>query len=447
MSKLTLEDAIRRFEEKFKLSAQISQEGKFFIPGGYSRSSVTFGDQAVYAERGEGAYLYTIDGERMLDCHNNFTVNVTGHNHPHLIEALQDAVSKGFSFANPMRHEHQLAKMLCERIGSIDRVIFSCSASESCLTAIRIARANTNRPKIAKFEGGYHGFADEFMISVHPDDTRDIGPDNAPLPDHNTKGAYPQVKDNVLVLPQNDLESCTRILGEHASELACVIVELMANAGGPIVLEQDFVLGLREITRELGILLIVDETVTARSCFHGMQANYGIEADLTVLGKAIGGGLPLGAVGGKKKYFDIVEQGDVHHSGTHHGHPLATAAGIANLEIMDEAACERLNASGDHIIATLSEWANDNDYLFKVYGTASSVAYIFPDQAGRQYRSVRDLERYCNKEAMSMFAFEMANQGIYVLERGSLSLSEPMTQQDIEAVIGTTKRIVGSILS
>ena len=446
MSKLTLENAVSRFEEKFKLSAQITEEGRHYIPGGYSRTSVTFGSHAIYAERGEGQYLYTVEGERMLDCHNNFTVNVTGHNHPRLVEAINNATCKGFSFANPMRHEHQLAKILCERIESIDRVIFSCSASESCLTAIRIARANTNRPKIAKFEGGYHGFFDDFMISVHASENEFAGPDNAPLPEQNSKGLYPQVEDNVVVLPQNDLQGCEELLGKHASELACVIVELMAGAGGPVKLEAEFVQGLREITRDLGILLIVDETVTARSCFHGMQANYDIEPDLTVMGKVIGGGLPLGAVGGKPEYFDIVERGDVHHSGTHHGHPLATAAGIANLEIMDEGACERLNSCGDSIIATLNEWAEQSNHLFKAYGSGSLIAYIFPDKSGRQYRCNRDLVRYCNNERMSLFAFEMANQGIYVLERGMMALSEPMTEEDVEKIIATTKGIVESIL-
>jgi len=383
----------------------------------------------------------------MLDLHNNFTVNVTGHNHPHVEEALIDAVRQGYSFANPVRREHELAKMLCDRIDAVERIVFSCSASESCMTAIRIARANTGRPKIAKLEGGYHGFADEFMISVHPSAAQFPGTAADPLPDPNTKGMYPQVRDNVLVLPQNDLESCTRILSAQAGDVACVILELMTGAGGPMVLEADFVRGLRQVTRELGILMIIDETVTVRSSIGGMQAEYAADPDLTVLGKAIGGGLPLGAVGGKEELFRCLENGQVHHSGTHHGHPLATAAGIANLEVMDESVCERLNRQGEFVISTLNQWAGEQEHLFDVYGTGSLIAYVFPNQPGREFRSCRDLAAYTHEERMDTFAFEMATRDIYVLERGTMSLSEPMTDANIDTIIDNTRDVVRQILA
>ena len=188
MGSLTLEDSIQRFKEKFRKSAKISEKGKRYIPGGYSKTSATFGNHVIYVDHGDGQYIYTSDGHCMLDFHNNFAVNVIGHNHARVREALLTAITDGFSFANPMEYEHRLAELLCKRFKAIERIIFSCSASESCLTAVRIARANTAKQKIAKFEGGYHGIADEFLISLHPNETLSNGSQINPFPVSSSAG-------------------------------------------------------------------------------------------------------------------------------------------------------------------------------------------------------------------------------------------------------------------
>ncbi len=450
MTSLTLQQASATFTEKFKESGQLCEAASQYIPGGYSRNSLTFGPHAIYVEHGDGQYIDTIDGHRLLDFHNNFSCSITGHNHPRIREALSEYIPKGFSFGNPMPHEHNLAKILCERIEAIEKVIFSCSASESCLSAIRIARANTGKNKIAKFEGGYHGIGDEFMMSLHPFTAPAMifsGPGTNPIPVPNTAGIPKYTQENVVVLPQNDLENCERILRANASDTAGLIMELQTGAGGVIVLDQEFVHGIREITQELGILMIVDETITLRTDYHGMQGLYRVKPDLVVLGKAIGGGLPIGAVAGQARYFEMGDQGLVYHSGTHHGHPLATIAGAACLEIMDEQAYARMNAYGERIKRELTQWASEFDRPFVIYGIGSHLGYEITNRPGHEPQSCRDILQYSNEEQMQTFAFEMANRGIFPMYRGQIALSEPMTDTDIDMFISTTKDIVTEIFA
>jgi len=442
---LTLDRAIETFKEKFRVSGKIREEGSKYIPGGYSRHSLTYGPHAIYVDRGEGQYLYTADGHQLLDFHNNFTTGILGHNHPKIKEALMELIPMGFCFGNPMKHEYRLAQMLCERIEAVERVIFSCSASESCLSAIRIARANTGKDKIAKLEGGYHGLGDDFMLSLHPFPEAVPGPPSRPISIPSTAGIPQHTRENVVILPQNDLNSCERILKDNAGDLACVILELQSGAGGLIVLDKEFVRGIRQLTLELGILLIFDETITLRINFGGLQKSYEVKPDLVVMGKIIGGGLPIGAVAGQEKYFRMGETGKVYHSGTHHGHPLATKAGIACLEVMNEATYDRLNKYGDRIKIELNTWTKEKNYSFIVHGEGSFLGYEFADKPGREYKSCRDILRYSNEEQMQIFAFEMVNRGIFPMYRGQLTISEPMTGDDIEIFINNAKEIIEAI--
>ena len=447
MTKITLDNASQAFKEKFRKSGETCELASQYIPGGYSRNSLTFGPHAIYVERGEGQYIYTVEGECLLDFHNNFSCSITGHNHPRIREAMLELTPKGFSFGNPMVHEHRLAKILCERIEAVEKVIFSCSASESCLSAIRIARANTGKNKIAKFEGGYHGLGDEFMMSLHPFTDQFPGPSTNPIPIPNTAGIPKYTQQNVIVLPQNDLENCERILRANAHDLAGIIMELQTGAGGVIVLEKDFVQGIRALTEELGILMIIDETITLRAGYNGMQGLYEVQPDLVVLGKIIGGGLPIGAVAGRAKYFEMGDQGLVYHSGTHHGHPLSTIAGAACMEVMDKQTYERLNGYAEKIKTELTQWTNENKFPFSIYGIGSHLGYEFSDEPGRIYKSCREMLGSSNEEYMQTFAFEMANRGIFPMYRGQITLSVPMTETDINTFIETSKNIISRICS
>ena len=443
---LTLQNSTEKFKEHFKVSGEQTQKCNTMVPGGYSRSTFNYGPHAIFVERGEEQYIDTIDGHRLLDLNNNFSVNVLGHRNPKISKALSEGIADGWSFGNPVKYESQLAQIICDRIEAVEKVKFSCSASESCLTAVRIARGNTGKNKIAKFEGGYHGLADDLAISAHPSFDRFPGPDKRPLPLPDSAGIPNSTVQNMVLLPMNDLENCEKILKENAHDLACVFMELQSGAGGVIVLDKEFVHGIRKITRDLGILMIVDETITLRAGYHGLQGRYEVVPDLVVMGKIIGGGLPLGAVGGRKEYFHMVESGQINISGTHHGHPLATRAGIACMEVMNEASYDQLNALAGRIKNELNELAERKNYPFQVYGEFSFLGYAFTDKPGRALTTHRDILRYVNGEHIQTFALEIATRGYFPVHRGQLALSLPMTDENIDGFIKTSKEIVEGIL-
>ncbi|WP_043194620.1 aspartate aminotransferase family protein [Pseudomonas putida] len=445
--KLDYEQSLKNFSEAFHLSKTETQKGKNFIPGGFSRRTFGYGPHAIFVERGDAQYIHTIEGKKLLDLNNNFSTNVLGHNHPKITNAIQTMLPNGFSFGNPTDHELDLAKLLCDRIKSVEQVKFFCSASEACLSAVRIARGYTRRNKIAKFEGGYHGFTDDLAISAHPNPDNFPGPDFNPKPLPDSDGIPSYKCDNVVILIQNDFEACEKILRANADDLACVLMELQSCAGGIVELDKSFVQKLRTLTQELGILLIVDETITFRAAYNGMQSSYEITPDLTVLGKMIGGGLPIGAVGGSRKVFKVLEDNQVMISGTHHGHPLACAAGIACLEAMDPAAYERLNRMAATIKDELNTWAAAKGYPFVVFGSFSVFAYAFTKEPGQTINTHRDYWHKIDENSMGIYALEMATRGYYPVHRGQVGLTLPMTDEDVNGYIETTKDIIRMIYS
>ncbi len=443
---LTLDASQIAFSHRFARSAELSEAGKAVIPGGYSRNSFNFGPHAIYVESGDGAYITTVEGHRLLDLNNNFTTNVLGHNAPAVQTALHAAIDTGVSFGNPVEAETELARMLIERIASVDKVKFSCSASEAALSSVRIARAYTGRSKIAKFEGGYHGFTDTLQVSWHPSDGGAAGEDANPTPLADG-GGIPEVDvANIVPLTQNDWPGTERILRAQAADIACVILELESASGGLVTLDDDFVSRLRELTTELRIVLIFDETVTLRAGVGGLQAEYGVTPDLTVMGKIVGGGFPLGAVGGSAEMMSVLDSGLVSISGTHHGHKISVAAGIATLQQLDAAAFDRLNSMAGQVMHELNEWSLARGSAFSIYGRGiSHLAYGFMNEPGLQIRTHRDYWRNLDDDRTQMCSLELANRGFFPVARGDFSLSLPMTDDDIASFIETTKEIVRDI--
>lgn len=443
MTGLSLETSAEAFRSNFAESGRLSAAGRERIPGGYSRGTFDFGPHAVYVDSGSGAHIETVDGRRLLDLNNNFTVNVLGHAHPSIVRALEGRIADGFSFGNPGRSEAELARMLIGRIPSVERVQFSCSATESCMSAVRVARAFTGRDKIAKMEGGYHGFSDALHVSAHTGPESPAGDDAHPLPVADSGGIPAGDVENVVVLPQNDRDAAARILAEHRDDLACLMVELQSGSGGLVALDREYVEQLRELTARYGILLVFDETISLRAGIHGGQGVYGVEPDLTVMGKMIGGGLPLGALGGRSEVMAALEDGSVTVSGTHHGHALSVAAGIACLSEMDEAAFRGLNAQAARITAEVNEWSASRGSPFLVYGGGfSHLGYAYLRRPGLAVRSHRDHWRNVDAERTQICSLELANRGFFPVHRGEISLSTPMTDDDIGSFIDALKEIV-----
>lgn len=442
---LTYEQSLEHFLKTFQKSKEMSDEAAKYIPGSYSRRSFNYGPHAIYVNNAKGAYVYTVDGKKLLDFNNNFTVSVLGYQNEAVDRALIDTMKKGFSIGNPTEEEGELARMLCERIDSFEKVKFFCSASEACVGALRIARGYTGKTKVAKMEGGYHGFLDDFSFSAHPNASKADDDLEHIVPQPESAGIPANRAEDVVLLTQNNIEVSEKLIREHADELACVVMELQSGSGGIVTLDKAFVKRIREITKELGIVLIFDETITIRAYKGGLQSWYGVKPDLTISGKTLGGGIPLGVVGGSNEVMDVVTKDIVQMSGTHHGHRLACAAGIATLKQLDDVAYKRLNSMGERIKNELNIWAKEKKIPFIVFGESSVLGYAFTREIGQTIRTHRDYWLKSDAQKMQTFALEIAVRGFLPVHRGQLGLTLPMADQDITDFIETTKDIVSEM--
>lgn len=442
---LTYEQSLEHFLKTFQKSKEMSDEAAKYIPGSYSRRSFNYGPHAIYVNNAKGAYVYTVDGKKLLDFNNNFTVSVLGYQNEAVDQALIETMKKGFSIGNPTEEEGELARMLCERIDSFEKVKFFCSASEACVGALRSARGYTGKTKVAKMEGGYHGFLDDFSFSAHPNASKADDDLEHIVPQPESAGIPANRAEDVVLLTQNNIEVSEKLIREHADELACVVMELQSGSGGIVTLDKAFVKRIREITKELGIVLIFDETITIRAYKGGLQSWYGVKPDLTISGKTLGGGIPLGVVGGSNEVMDVVTKDIVQMSGTHHGHRLACAAGIAILKQLDDVAYKRLNSMGERIKNELNIWAKEKKIPFIVFGESSVLGYAFTREIGQTIRTHRDYWLKSDAQKMQTFALEIAVRGFLPVHRGQLGLTLPMADQDITDFIETTKDIVSEM--
>ena len=442
---LTYEQSLEHFLKTFQKSKEMSDEAAKYIPGSYSRRSFNYGPHAIYVNNAKGADVYTVDGKKLLDFNNNFTVSVLGYQNEAVDQALIETMKKGFSIGNPTEEEGELARMLCERIDSFEKVKFFCSASEACVGALRIARGYTGKTKVAKMEGGYHGFLDDFSFSAHPNASKADDDLEHIVPQPESAGIPANRAEDVVLLTQNNIEVSEKLIREHADELACVVMELQSGSGGIVTLDKAFVKRIREITKELGIVLIFDETITIRAYKGGLQSWYGVKPDLTISGKTLGGGIPLGVVGGSNEVMDVVTKDIVQMSGTHHGHRLACAAGIAILKQLDDVAYKRLNSMGERIKNELNIWAKEKKIPFIVFGESSVLGYAFTREIGQTIRTHRDYWLKSDAQKMQTFALEIAVRGFLPVHRGQLGLTLPMADQDITDFIETTKDIVSEM--
>ena len=442
---LTYEQSLEHFLKTFQKSKEMSDEAAKYIPGSYSRRSFNYGPHAIYVNNAKGAYVYTVDGKKLLDFNNNCTVSVLGYQNEAVDQALIETMKKGFSIGNPTEEEGKLARMLCERIDSFEKVKFFCSASEACVGALRIARGYTGKTKVAKMEGGYHGFLDDFSFSAHPNASKADDDLEHIVPQPESAGIPANRAEDVVLLTQNNIEVSEKLIREHADELACVVMELQSGSGGIVTLDKAFVKRIREITKELGIVLIFDETITIRAYKGGLQSWYGVKPDLTISGKTLGGGIPLGVVGGSNEVMDVVTKDIVQMSGTHHGHRLACAAGIAILKQLDDVAYKRLNSMGERIKNELNIWAKEKKIPFIVFGESSVLGYAFTREIGQTIRTHRDYWLKSDAQKMQTFALEIAVRGFLPVHRGQLGLTLPMADQDITDFIETTKDIVSEM--
>ena len=323
-------------------SQEIFSDALKLMPGGVSspvRAFRSVGGQPIVFDRVKGAYAWDVDGNRYIDYVGSWGPAICGHAHPEVIAALHDALEKGTSFGAPCLLENQLAELVIDAVPSVEMVRFVNSGTEACMAVLRLMRAFTGRDKLIKFEGCYHGHADMFLVKAGS------GVATLGLPD--SPGVPRSTTANTLTAPYNDLEAVKTLFAENPGEIAGVILEPVVGNAGFITPEPGFLEGIREITRDNGALLVFDEVMTGfRISYGGAQAKFGITPDLTTMGKVIGGGLPVGAYGGRADIMAMVSPaGPMYQAGTLSGNPLAMTAGIKTLQLLKQPGTyERLEA-------------------------------------------------------------------------------------------------------
>jgi glutamate-1-semialdehyde 2,1-aminomutase len=308
------------------------------LPGGNTRTTVYVPPHPPYAVRGEGYTIHDADGHSVIDLQANMSALVHGHAHPRITQAIAETAAQGTSFGLPTESELALAEHLAGRLPALQRVRFANSGTEAVMAALRLARAYADKPAILRFEGCYHGAYDGVL--------------------KDPRGVPPGLLHDQVLVPWGDVEAFTAALEEHAGRVAAVLVDLMPNRAGLVPATPEFAHALRARTEELGVLLIVDEVITFRLEHGGLHSAYGITPDLVTLGKAIGGGLPVGAFGGRDdvmRLYDPREPGGLEHGGTFTAAPVVMRAGLASLELLDEPAVARINRLGDDLRARLRE--------------------------------------------------------------------------------------------
>ncbi|WOZ37387.1 glutamate-1-semialdehyde 2,1-aminomutase [Paenibacillus polymyxa] len=410
-------------------------EAKQYIPGGVNspvRAFKSVGITPVYIDRGEGSRVYDIDGQSYIDYVCSWGPLIMGHAHPEVVKALQAAVIKGTSFGAPTLAETEMAKLVCERVPSMDIVRMVNSGTEATMSAIRLARGFTKRSKILKFEGSYHGHADSLLIKAGS------GVATLGLPD--SPGVPEVVATHTITVPYNDLASVKLAFEKFGEEIAAIIVEPVAGNMGVVPPQPGFLEGLREVTRQYGSLLIFDEVMTGfRVGLHSAQGRFGVTPDLTCLGKVIGGGLPVGAYGGRR---DILEQiapsGPIYQAGTLSGNPLAMAAGYSTLKLLTPEVYDRLEERAARLQAGFERNARELGIPVTINRVGSMVCPFFTDEKVVNF----DTAKTSNQDHFRRYFTEMVNEGVSVApsQFEGMFVSGVHTVEDIDATIEANYR-------
>ena len=403
------------------------------IPGGVNspaRSFKSVGGTPLFLERAQGPHVWDSDGNRYVDYVGSFGPAIVGHAHPRVVEAVQQAAARGLSFGAPTSAETALAERLCDLVPSLDMVRLVNSGTEATMSAIRLARGYTGRNKIVKFAGCYHGHVDPLLVSA--------GSGALTLGHPSSPGVPEAVVAETITLPYNDLSEAFSAFTEYGDEIAAVIVEPVAGNMNCVPPAMGFLEGLRELCSDHGSVLIFDEVMTGfRVGLGGAQGRYGITPDLTALGKVIGGGLPVGAFGGRR---DIMEQlsplGPVYQAGTLSGNPLATAAGLATLDIVAEPGFhEALEARTGKLLDGLQEAARGAGIPLATNHVGGMFGLFFTDAGA--VRTFDDVQS-CDTARFATFFNAMLDHGVYMapsaFEAGFMSAAH-----DEAAIAATTE--------
>ncbi|MCG3116547.1 MAG: glutamate-1-semialdehyde 2,1-aminomutase [Candidatus Manganitrophus sp. SA1] len=421
---------------KREKSAALFQEAEKRIPGGVNspvRAFKSVGGNPLFIKKAKGSKIVDADGNRFIDYVLSWGPMIVGHAHPKVVEAIKKAAENGTSFGAPTALEIDLAKSVQANFPLMERVRFVNSGTEATMSAIRLARAFTRRNKIIKFEGCYHGHADSLLVKAGS------GATTLGIPD--SPGVHPDLARDTITLPFNNLKLLQKTLEQEGNQIACVIVEPVPGNMGTIVPEDGYLPGLRELTRPFGTVLIFDEVMSGfRIAPGGAQERYGIRPDLTCLGKIIGGGLPVGAYGGKREIMEMVAPvGPVYQAGTLSGNPIAMAAGLATLSLLkDLSVYEKLERRAADLAEGLADAARKAKISVQINRVASQMTLFFNSNKVADYTTALQSDR----DRFSKFFLALLEQGIYLppSQFEAFFLSTAHSPSDIEQTVAAAYR-------
>jgi glutamate-1-semialdehyde 2,1-aminomutase len=422
-------------------SEEIFAAAQKLMPGGVNspvRAFKSVGGQPIVFDRVKGAYAWDVDGNQYIDYIGTWGPAICGHAHPEVLQALHEVLEKGTSFGAPCYLENVLAEMVIDAVPSIEMVRFVNSGTEACMAVLRLMRAYTGRDKVIKFEGCYHGHADMFLVKAGS------GVATLGLPD--SPGVPKSTTANTLTAPFNDLEAVKALFTENPGEISGVILEPVVGNAGFIPPDAGFLEGLRELTQENGALLVFDEVMTGfRIAYGGAQQRFGVTPDLTTLGKIIGGGLPVGAYGGKREIMSMVAPaGPMYQAGTLSGNPLAMTAGIKTLQLLQQpGSYEQLDQITKRLTDGMLRVAQETGHVACGGQISGMFGFFFAEGPVHNYEDAKksDLNKFAR------FHRGMLEHGVYLapsqFEAGFMSLAH--TEADIDRTLDTARKVLSNL--
>jgi len=424
-----------------KRSEHLFKESLNHIPGGVNSPVRAFrgvGGQPFFAERAAGSRVWDVDGNEYIDYVGTWGPAILGHAHQPIIEAVKDAADRGTSFGIPSEAEVQMAKLVKEFVPSVQKIRMVNSGTEACMSAIRVARGFTDRPKIIKFDGCYHGHADSLLVKAGSGALTCGNPDSGGVPAEFTA--------HTIVLPFNDQDAVEKAFAANEGQVAGIILEPVPGNAGVYLPQSGYLEFLREITTANGSLLIFDEVMTGfRVSLSGAQGRFGITPDLSCFGKIIGGGLPVGAFGGRAEIMDVLApDGPVYQAGTLSGNPLAMAAGIAALrELQSGAVHEQLEVLGARLEAGLNAAAQKAGIAVVTQRAGSMSCLFFAEKPVHNLDDAMQADR----ERFKKYFHGMLAEGVYLAPSAfeAAFLSAAHTEDDVDATIAAAEKVMGTL--
>ncbi|MFT5884725.1 MAG: glutamate-1-semialdehyde 2,1-aminomutase [Arcticibacterium sp.] len=425
-----------------KISTELFEEAQKYIPGGVNspvRAFKAVGGNPIFIDKAKGAYLYDVDGNKYIDLINSWGPMVLGHAHPEVEKSVKAVLGKSFSFGAPTSLEVDMAKIICDMVPSVEKVRMVNSGTEATMSAVRVARGFTGKDKFIKFEGCYHGHGDSFLIAA--------GSGAVTMGTPNSPGVTKGTAKDTLLAPFNDLEAVRTLVAANKNEIAAIIIEPVPGNMGCVLPNKGYLQGLRDICDQESIILIFDEVMTGfRLAQGGAQERFGVTPDMTTLGKIIGGGMPVGAFGGKKELMDFLSPiGPVYQGGTLAGNPIAMAAGLAMLRELQSNPhiYKQLEETGEEIVAGIQDTLVDMGLPYTMNSIGSMYSLFFTSERVVNF----DTAKTTDTTLFGKYFRAMLNRSIYLApsQYETLFLSTALKSSHIKAVIKANRESLEEI--